>query len=524
MHGTPELRLSPIALADIAPLSLGPIRIAPAERRVTGPVGEMALEPRAMQVLVLLAEAQAWVVTRDALFRRCWGAGWAGDDSLNHAVADVRRALRQVAGDSVWIETVPRTGYKLLVAPVPQAEAEPASPGPAAPAPGLSRRGLVGAGLAAAGAGVAGWRLLRTEEDPPAVRALIAQADNAMKGGLPDADRQGVGFAREAVRLAPASADAWGKLALALTMRAEHAAPDAAGPAVLEAQQAAARALAIDPGQADAAGAMAILPPYFGEWRAAEARMQTVLDVRPAHFPTLDAWWFLLSGVGRMRDGSARRVAAARIEPFHAGHQIRLLYAYHNLGRDDEGDRVADRALTLWPKNPGLWLARLLTYVLAGRINRARAHFEDAAGRPDLPPYIIDHCRHWLTALEMPGAAAADRVVREVIAQFDRGPSAAVLGVVHLVTIGRIDKAMELARAYLLEEGPLIAGVRWRPGQVSMNDQKRRKTHMLFLPACAPLRAHPAFDSLVERIGLERYWSEAGAVPDFRQSRVRASP
>lgn len=525
MHGVPEALLTPQSLAGIEPFACGPVMVHPGERVVRGPTRDVSIQPRAMQVLAVLGLAAGRVVTRGELLRRCWGASWAGDDSLNRAVGEIRRALERVCGDAVQIETVPRTGYRLI--DQSSHHASPAVPEPGhgqteqevAPRPSsrVSRRAIVAGAIGATGViAVGGWAL-RSSSDSAAVRALIAQGHNAMQTGMPDAALQGVGFLQEAVRLAPNSATAWGKLALAQTFRAEHAAPDEVGEAVLGAQQAAARALALESDQPDAMAALAILPPYFGAWAEAETRMKAVLAVHPKNFPTLDAWWFLKMGTGQTRDGAIRRIAFAAAEPLNAGHQQRLMYAYHLLGRHAEGDRVADRALSLWPKHPGLWLARLLTFVMTDRVPRARAHLEDEAGRPDLPPHVLLHCRTWLRALETRAPADIEAVIAQVIEQFAQGPSAAVLGVLHMVSVSRVDLAMDMARGYLLEQGPLIAGVRWRPGQISMNDQKRRKTHMLFLPAMAPLRAHPEFDRLMKQIGLDAYWAAAGIIPDYRR-------
>jgi len=62
-----------------------------------------------------------------------------------------------------------------------------------------------------------------------------------------------------------------------------------------------------------------------------------------------------------------------------------------------------------------------------------------------------------------------------------------------------------------------MASVRWRAGQVAVNDQRRRKSHMLFVPVAQPMRADPRFGPFTERMGLATYWRQAGVTPDFRQ-------
>ena len=103
---------------------LGNVTVAPPTRRLRGPSGSIDVEPRVMQVLVVLADAAGQVVTRETLFNRCWGSVYVGDDSLNRAVAAVRRALTEVGGEGVEIETVPRTGYRLTAELAAVANAE----------------------------------------------------------------------------------------------------------------------------------------------------------------------------------------------------------------------------------------------------------------------------------------------------------------------------------------------------------------------------------------------------------------
>ena len=67
----------------------------------------------------------------------------------------------------------------------------------------------------------------------------------------------------------------------------------------------------------------------------------------------------------------------------------------------------------------------------------------------------------------------------------------------------------------MLERGPLMASVRWRTGQVSINDQRRPKTNMLFVPISAAMRADRRFLPLTEDIGFADYWDRSGTVPDF---------
>src|SRR5215203_588904 len=107
--------LTTAELAARAEFDIGEARVRPSTRTVVGPGGQTDVEPRVMQVLVVLADAAGSVVTRKTLFQRCWGSPLVGDDSLNRAIAGVRRIASDIASGSFEVETVPRTGYQLAV-------------------------------------------------------------------------------------------------------------------------------------------------------------------------------------------------------------------------------------------------------------------------------------------------------------------------------------------------------------------------------------------------------------------------
>jgi DNA-binding winged helix-turn-helix (wHTH) protein len=507
-------------LAERSDFALGSAIISPSSRAIEGPGGQICVEPRVMQVLLALADSDGRVVTRDTLFRRCWGNALVGDDSLNRVISEIRRIGRTIAADSFRLETIPRTGYRLTAGTAPADLSLAGAPGAERTASVFQgrRRFILGAGFALAAAGGAVW-VGRPDPHDAHVADLIAQSDQAFRSGSPDSDAQGVGFLEEAVRIQPENARTWGKLALARGRVAEYAPPDQIARATAGVQDAARRAMGLDPRQADAHAALALLPPYFGDWLAAERRMDAVLAIDPEHLPTRDARAFLLVGVGRTREGAEDRLVFAARDPLDATHQYRLIYAHWILGRIGDADRVADRALQLWPKHPGIWFGRLWTLAFTGRAGRALAHLNDAAGRPDLPPWMIATLGNSLAALESRRTENVGRAVEALLADVSRSPSNAINALLLLSGLGQIDRAFDVANAYLLEQGPLLAAVRWRSGQVSVNDQRRRKTHMLFVPVTAPMRADPRFAPLVQQIGLAGYWKQAGVIPDYLQSR-----
>lgn len=107
-----------LKLADLAmreDFSLGPLHVSPALRVVKGPAGEVHVEPLTMQVFLALVDAKGQVVTRNYLYDECWGGVNVGDYSLNRAITMVRRIAAEAAPGAFVIESIPRTGYRLLL-------------------------------------------------------------------------------------------------------------------------------------------------------------------------------------------------------------------------------------------------------------------------------------------------------------------------------------------------------------------------------------------------------------------------
>src|SRR5947209_96343 len=100
-------------LATRADFNAGPLHVSPSRRQVEGPAGSASVEPIVMKVFLLLLDAGGNVVTRDELFGNAWGGVFVGDDSLNRAIAQVRKIASETAPSLFEIETIPRTGYRL---------------------------------------------------------------------------------------------------------------------------------------------------------------------------------------------------------------------------------------------------------------------------------------------------------------------------------------------------------------------------------------------------------------------------
>ena len=81
------------------------------------------LEPKMMQVLVCLAEAAGEVVKKGDLMRCAWSDTFVTDDALTRVISELRKTFDDDARQPTFIETIPKSGYRLL-APVSISAAE----------------------------------------------------------------------------------------------------------------------------------------------------------------------------------------------------------------------------------------------------------------------------------------------------------------------------------------------------------------------------------------------------------------
>jgi DNA-binding winged helix-turn-helix (wHTH) protein/Tol biopolymer transport system component len=95
---------------------------------VTGPAGTTRLEPKVMQVLVCLAEHAGEVVTKERLMRTVWPDAFVSDDVLTRCISELRRVFGDDAKEPRFIQTIPKSGYRLIAAVSSNAERDLAAP------------------------------------------------------------------------------------------------------------------------------------------------------------------------------------------------------------------------------------------------------------------------------------------------------------------------------------------------------------------------------------------------------------
>jgi TolB-like protein len=91
-------------------------RVEPSLNSVAGPAGTIRLEPKVMQVLVLLAAHAGQVVAKERLIQTVWPDAFVTDDVLTRAISELRRVFGDDAKEPRFIQTIPKSGYRLIAA------------------------------------------------------------------------------------------------------------------------------------------------------------------------------------------------------------------------------------------------------------------------------------------------------------------------------------------------------------------------------------------------------------------------
>jgi DNA-binding winged helix-turn-helix (wHTH) protein/TolB-like protein len=100
-----------------AAIQVGDWRVDPGTNELTRKGETVRLEPKAMEVLVFLAERAGQAISREALLAALWPGTVVGDDALTQAVIKLRKSLQDTARSPRYIETISKRGYR-LIAPV----------------------------------------------------------------------------------------------------------------------------------------------------------------------------------------------------------------------------------------------------------------------------------------------------------------------------------------------------------------------------------------------------------------------
>jgi DNA-binding winged helix-turn-helix (wHTH) protein len=522
-----------IVLAHERPVRLGPLLIEPMHRRIAHDDGrEDIVEPRVMQVLVALLRARGGIVSRDDFIRCCWDGRIVGEDAINRVLSRLRRTAQGVGAGVFRIETLTKVGYRLVpdrdFEPVPAGEGEAAD---ASPAPArksrrrwLNRRTALIGGGALAIAAPALWftrdRWLGASGHVPNAEARRSYdwGMRAQYHGLTDTSYQAEAYFRRATELDPEWADAWGSLAMSYRHLLDGETNEDQWRLVQQTRSAARRALALEPDNAEALVALELIPAPYRRWGEAERGYRALLERFPNSFVLRGHLNQLLMDVGRCGDAAEQSRIAVEQQPMVNGSSVRHAWSLWGAGRLQEAEAETERGIRTWPRHQGIWFTRMTFLTYTGKTDAAIALASDRNGRPpNMPDFLFE--RRIVLARAVATRAPADITAAtaqiETFIQRSLGQEPHVVGidpVNFFATIGDLDMAFGLLEGWFFARGRFASPARRPAGPLT-----RRESHLLFMPMTASLRSDRRFQPLVEEIGLEAYWRQTGATPDFRR-------
>ncbi|MFC4295616.1 winged helix-turn-helix domain-containing protein [Novosphingobium tardum] len=502
----------PVPLARRPDFRLGKALIRPSLRVIEGPAGTASAEPRVIQVLLALHDANSAVLSREDLLRVCWQGRIVGDDAINRAIAELRKAA--AACDAGFtVETISRVGYRLSLdggAPlsVPaEWEAPPSNPS------GLSRRTAI-AGAGALAATTLALTVFASHRSTARAAALVREGRRAYEAGTALSRKRAAELFERALAEDRANAAALGWLSI-IQFDSLDTLPNAQRAAVaIESRRLMQRALDLDPSEPTARMARAMLERGIDDWIAFERQLDEILRDDPTLSPALNAAMLLFQGVGRCRDSLAINERALAAIPGSPTFQWRRAMKFWIFGRPADADRVIDSALEMWPTEIQVWNTRLTIYAFTGRPRAGLAMLTDEASRPRLRPEAVRAWNAGLEALSLPSAANVSAAEQACATAALIQPGMAANAVMILSALGALDAAYAVAEGFVAKRGNLIGPQSSSTNPMLYSARTWRGTQWLFTPATRRLRADGRFTPFCEQIGYIDYWRKRGIWPD----------
>ena len=227
-------------------------------------------------------------------------------------------------------------------------------------------------------------------------------------------------------------------------------------------------------------------------------------------------------------DAAFRRALAAR--PSFCGC-VYHDYAYflRGMGRSREALQMVERQRDLAPLEPGVYAARAQMYAGYGRLGEARQDLARATTL-ELDPHVtqsvlvsnaiwLKDYRGALTALDqepMKGPPALAEAIKAGFRALDSGDAATRLAAAH--EVGKQAAACNCVSSFSIRMQAALGDAQ---GALDALNAAAPKFPPPFLgtitwdPVLADVRGLPGYASLVERIGLIRYWRATKTKPDF---------
>src|SRR6266566_3859303 len=99
-------------------------RLDPREGVLLSDGRRVRLEPKDLEILLVLVENHGHTVGKEELFERIWPGTFVEEGNLARHISVLRQVLGQAQSGPQYIETIPKRGYR-FVAPVRQVDPSP---------------------------------------------------------------------------------------------------------------------------------------------------------------------------------------------------------------------------------------------------------------------------------------------------------------------------------------------------------------------------------------------------------------
>ena len=384
------IHAAPVPRTPCGPFEVAGWRIDPAAREATDGRQTKRLTPKAMGVLTCLANAGQRVVFRDELLETVWPDVIVGEETLTHAIAELRRAFGDKPGRPRLIETVRKAGYRLLE---PVRALEPRS----------------------AASGCCGFDL--------EAYALCCEARTLIDLGGPGRLEQAERLGAEAVARAPGFAPGWAEFAIAAVYRRLYC--DRHGATLAAAEEAAQTAVRLQKECALAHAAHGLALSALGHHDRADKAFALALTYGPQDFDAHFLFARARFAAGDMRTAALLAEHAAQLRP--EDYRALCLASPARLGMGDQMGARRDAALglgrvdRLLALDPDLPRARSTRACLLAALGRSDEALETVAANENVHPLAYANVVAMARAGEV--TLALDRLEEAI----DRGLSHAAL-------------------------------------------------------------------------------------------------
>jgi DNA-binding winged helix-turn-helix (wHTH) protein/tetratricopeptide (TPR) repeat protein len=487
---------APIRLAEEPEFSIGTLQVRPSRGEVESGGKMTRLEPRLMQVLIALAQGGGETVSREELIARCWNGVVVSPDAVNRVISLLRRLL-EMSAPAGRLETLPRIGYRLIADVTPNAGRPPVDTVGTTP---------VGTTLPLEAGG---------SIHDPLVRDLFARAMVGLEQPAREPLEQALAYLKQAVTKAPDFAEGWAALGEAQRLLMLYLPAPMQGPARAESSRSVERAIALDRGLGQAYGTLANLVPRFNNWSEVEALFEKGLAAAPTNPWLVHAHAQFLLSTGRTAEAVERLIALRRGNPLNATIALELAAALLDIGRDNEAIAAVEEAYSLWPGIMLVWSECVRLNVVVDNYDRVQALLD--APPASVAPDDLNLARRRLHLIARRDRRPADMAAAQKnFVDFSRiGIAPATVAIHALATLDQPDAALDVAEEIFRADPPQARA----PGVNMMATYTlagQPESIVLFRRDTANLRQLPGFARILERVGLEAYWSMSACRPSFR--------